>query len=154
MQGTIDFKTCYLHLDNHYCNTVFPDGLSCAATTSLEVPEQVASARAMGYPVTHEGLAKMLCEHEISHHFVAQQLGEPYSFVISSLAHSKWAELSPEAQQKILHEESVTGAWQTYWNTGEIHKEVYELAQTDEELLELKKKFELLLGTLQKWKCG
>lgn len=148
MKRTIDFKTCWLHLDGSYCETVFPDGTRCSGTTGLDQPGQAESARAMGYPLTEAGLAQMLGEHDAAHTFISQKCGEPYSRVLWNLAHFREDELTPEQRRENEREERLAGAFQTYANTGALSPDL-ERVGTPEQLSEWKTEFLLMMRGAQ-----
>jgi hypothetical protein len=120
-KGVIKFDNCWVYLDGLICKTLFQDGKYCIGTTGLDRPDQVNSAKNMGYDLTEEGLSKMLFEHEVAHNFIMKKLGKPYSDVHRLLAVHGQGNLTI-SQEIICHnEEMIIGAFQTYINKGILY---------------------------------
>ncbi len=118
--GTLDLKTVKMFIYNQRVHNIFNDGLYCPATTSLDDKDQVKSAINMGYPLTEEGVHRMLWEHEAAHHFICRKMGYPYSQVHRLIAEYGVENLSNEQKAMCEQEETVVGSFQTFWNSFKI----------------------------------
>lgn len=120
MTKTFTFPGCWVHVDlgAQYLATVFPDG---AQITSVPVPEKdSATARRYGYG---DDWLRLWCEHDLLHHWVAAQFGEPYSPTLWSECHDAhpdalpmWARLEEEEFVAEVHRWLNGGEWtSTLW---------------------------------------
>lgn len=107
---TIPFRNCHVRYfpEAFYLETVFPDGEMCPALFTF-TDEDAAKARTLGYHPTRSGITQMHLEHELSHTFVAEALGEPYCPVLRSVAVKGPCEGAWEREELVVD-------WQRYMN--------------------------------------
>src|SRR5688572_26332574 len=84
---TYQFKQCVVRYfpETDYLETVFLDGLKCPAQFTF-TPNDLCKAVDLGYSAGVSGVTQMHLEHELSHTFIAEALGEPYCPVLRSVA--------------------------------------------------------------------
>jgi hypothetical protein len=85
----------------------------------------VFAAIEMGYPHSDRGIMQYGLEHDLTHHFVADELGWPHSWSIWSAAHSTWDpnKTAGKWSQRVADEEHLVNRLQKYVNTGQVDED-------------------------------
>ncbi len=109
---TYHFKGCYVRYfpAADYLETVFLDRMKCPAQFTF-TREDAEKATELGYSDTipMRAIRQMHLEHELSHTFIAEALGEPYCPVLRSVAVKGPCEGAWEREALVMD-------WQKYLN--------------------------------------
>lgn len=109
---TYHFKNCHVRYfpAADYLETVFPDGAKCPAQFTF-TREDAEKATELGYSDTipMRAIRQMNIEHELSHTFIAEALGESYCPVLRSVAVKGPCEGAWEREELVMD-------WQRFLN--------------------------------------
>lgn len=122
---TFYFRFCTVREwpQRRYLETSFVDGAKVPAAPQDDV-EQHATAIRLGYKTD---LYRMVREHELMHHAIAELRGQSYSRTLWSVAHPHHPENASIAEQH--EEEAIILAVQLYLNTGAVSREMLALVE-------------------------
>ncbi|WP_407529419.1 hypothetical protein [Methylobacterium oryzisoli] len=119
MIRTLEFRTASLAIHEHDIITTFrEDGSQSRMWPPIGEAWYQAIARNLGYtdPLQYAR------EHEITHHWLADEMGWPHSWSLWSAAHGAWDSSKPARpwSQRVKDEEHTVNSLQRYINTGEV----------------------------------
>jgi hypothetical protein len=123
MTLTFTFPGCWVHVDDagHFLFTVFPDGRELTSVP-MESKDR-ATAQQYGYG---DNWLQLWREHDLLHHWVAVQFGQPYSPTIWSECHQESPDALPRwARQQ---EEDFVAHVHRWLNLGHWHDALWPIA--------------------------
>jgi len=118
----VEFSAAFVCVYSRHVITRFKaDGSISDFYPPLHKRDFVFAAIEMGYPHDDRGIMQYGIEHDLTHHWLAAEMGWPYSYSIWSAAHSKGNSELPmdKWSQRIKDEEHLVNRLQRYVNTGE-----------------------------------
>lgn len=130
----IEFRTASVRVFEDRVETTFKeDGSLNTFYPPIYKADFVWAGIEMGYPHSDAGIMRYGLEHDITHHWLADELGWPHSWSIWSAAHAKPDTLPKPGQkwsQRVADEEHLVNRLQKYINTGELDTDYGVLAGT------------------------